>query len=454
MAPALALAGCFVTGDDPGDRCGGTSCAPGSLVWTMQARSLTHVTVSAVANSPDEPPWFAGNFQHHLQLRDENFIFPRIAFIDPYVARVDAREAPAIWLNVVAGEDEYPRQTAGVLPDGEEGAVVITLGEVPGVGWRTTAYRIDRRTDRMGVPVQRAELVDMAELPLDTSSAVVTTRDGAGWPVVAVSGGGIRIAPETAGPRAIVLRVMQELRTETLFDLVGVTITSLAPDTRDTLVIGGRYVGTPPGWPTCPEVQCGFAAILDAHAGAETPVLRLEVYRATQGAGVLGVGTDGAGRLAVMGSLVGDAIEPGFAGPPWPSLFLSFARENEAVSTALSFDPTLELSGARLVATDLGAVIALSFRGTVEVDSPDSSPVTSDGVGLNDMVISEYPAAFDSSGWRLTVRSDGDTQVTALAVEGTQVAVGGNFLGLMSISTGTVLERAEIYEGFVFELRR
>lgn len=454
MKPAaaglLALAGCFVTGDDTGDRCGGTSCAPGSLVWAEQARSPYDVNVTAVASSTDEPPWFAGSVNRELQLRDDIYSVPDPLFSVPYVARVDAREAPETWRGIAS--DDYTRSTMGVFPDGEEGAILITFGEPLGADWRTAAYRIDRHGGER--PVQMAVLADMAAY--DTrSDPVVTTRDGAGWPVVAVSGSSLRIAPETTGERAVVLRVMQELRTETVFDQLGVTITSIAPDTRDTLAIGGRYRGTPPGWPTCPELECGFAAIIDAHVGAETPVLRLEVYRATEGAHVLGVGSDGAGRMVVMGRLTGEAIEPAFAGPPWPTLFLRFAQETESVTTALSFDAALDLSGAELVATDTGAVVALSFSGTIQVDSPEAGEVSSDGVGMRDMVITEYAAAFDSSGWRLTVRSDGDIEANALAVDGTQVAVGGNFTGQMSISTGTVLERAASgAQGFVFELRR
>jgi hypothetical protein len=448
-AGLLALAGCFVTGDDSGDRCGGTSCAPGSLVWAEQAKSGYTVNVSAVANSTDEPPWFAGSVNRELQLRDDIYSVPNPILSVPYVARVDAREAPETWLGIAS--DDYTRSTMGVFPDGEEGAILITFGEELGAAWKTAAYRIDRHGGER--PVQMAVLADMAAY--DTrSNPVVTTRDGAGWPVVAISGSGIGIPPEIAGERAVVLRVMQELRTETVFDQAGVTITSIAPDTRDTLAIGGRYRGTPPGWPTCPEFECGFAAIIDAHVGAETPVRRLEVYRATERADVLGVGTDGAGRLTVMGRLTGEAIEPAFAGPPWPTLFLRFAGETESVTTALSFDAALDLSGAELVATDLGAVVALSFTGTILVDSPESGEVSSDGVDSHDMVISEYPAAFDGSGWGLTVRSDGDIAATALAVDGTQVAVGGNFTGLMSIATGTVLERASSSQGFVFELRR
>ena len=120
------------------------------------------------------------------------------------------------------------------------------------------------------------------------------------------------------------------------------------------------------------------------------------------------------------------------------------------------------LSGGLDSATTLGIavsrgyeVVALSFDGAIQVDSPSTDEIASDGIGEHDLVIAEYPAAFDGTGWNLTVRSDGDARVTALAVEGTQVAVGGIFLGLMSISTGTILDRAELdYQGFVLELRR
>lgn len=454
-ALAGLLAACAGDGDDGGDRCGTTRCAPGSLIWAGQAGSATRVRVTAVATSPGEPPWFAGTFADVLEF--DGVLTYRAANDedDVFVARIGARATVSPW--VVLARTSSEMRVAGVLPDQEEGALLITEGALPDdAGWGVGAVAVAH--DTYEVVDDPVPLVQLAA-PAASGVTAVTGVDGAGWPLVAISG-------QFEGERRGVLRrLRQGLIADTLFDVAGVEITDVALAAADSIAIGGRYRGEPPGWPACPESEgtCGFAATVDAHhvapGEARPPLRSLFVFRAAGGAEVLAVGGFADGNVAALCRVAGATVEPSFPDPQ-PTLYLAFSEGDFVGARALSASPNLALAGAALDASTDGAVVALSFLdGAIFVDG-DADEVSSDASGTHDLVIAEYPRAGDGAGWHLLVRTDGTADVSALAVEDDQVAVGGNYTGQLSIASGTVLTRTPegiggpVSQGFVLELVR
>lgn len=446
-----ALAGCGITGGER-DLCDEGLCAPGTLTWAGTAASLVGSTVDAVAPVAGEPPWFAGRYDESVSIPGRHLNFDGVGVSDVYAARLDV-ERLAPWLTVVLAA--YPVRAAAILPDPEDGVIVLVIGQQEDTRHRVEAVWLDRRYDEVArAPVA---LLDDA----GAGGGVAADRDGRGWPIVAVSG--TRVDLDGAlhdGPRAMVFRLGQGLRRELLADLPGVDLADLRVD-GDALAIGGSYLDGPAGWPACagPD-RCGFVAVLELATGATRWI---QPVRAPGGAAVHAVGVGGF-QVAALASAAGAPTEPALGAAPVPAYVLGLLTSGDAGEpflldqTVLAADGTDVAGGDLEVTADGSIVVGLAFRGTalvgnqpLEVNAPD---------GAHASVVGEISPEGNWQ-WALPLgRADlvtGTVRLSTLAVLGTRVVVGGVVQGGLAVSDPRAVglpPASAVPNGFALELVR
>lgn len=453
MALVLGLAGCNAGSGDDIDDCRTSVCTPGSLVWSTQAASFADSAVTAVAASPGEPPWFAGNYDESVDVGGRNLPFDSSGFGDGFAARVTPRELGAVWYRVAWAP--YPLHVAGITPDGEEGAILTVVGQQEDGRWHVEALWVDRHNETFDPmrpsPSRRATIALMASAT--ATPPLVTGIDHQGWPIVAISGTDIDLGRENdpvLGAWAMVFRIGPGLLRETLFEARGLEILDLAATTDGAIVLGGTYHGDVPGLPACPETSCGFFGSIEDAAGAATPLRWSRAYRASVSASVSAVAAGPGGSLAMMLRMAGTSIDPPLGEDAGLRLTLFDASGNGLDDIILAGQTTV-IHGAEVTLSDAGtAVIALGVEGAATLGD---QTFTSDATGSGDGVIAELTTE-GTLLWQLPVRSDGAFAVEDLAIERRQVAVGGSYQGNLSVPATSILGTSPNRNGYVLELVR
>jgi hypothetical protein len=434
------------------DLCDEGLCASGTLTWAVRAESVGDSTVDAVAITPDEPPWFAGTYGRTVLVaeRDLDSICgdPPIECgwdgaeeHDAYVARTGVRR-----LDTQGGvmKAPYALNVAGIVPDFEEGANLFASG--PQVDGRELVE--SSRIDRNGGATRQtlALLTDPGAF-----GGTEVTADDRGWPIVALSGGTIRLDDvDHPGPRAMIYRLGQGYMRQPLADLAGVDVSDLDAD-GDVLAVSGTYTGAPElpqgsaPWPACADATpCGFIAAMDLGTGRFRWV---QPVRSSGGALVHAVGIGG-GLVVGMASVVGFASEPNLGTGDIPLYLITLDAAGNAGAPAV-VDQTIvagngvTVGGRDLAVTSTGAVVvAFSFRGTLMLDTERSFQDPDDFMG----VVAELGTDLLWR-WSYQITATGDIGVgtvdlSTIAVRGDQVAVGGVYLG--AIELGVAVDVAQL----------
>lgn len=455
FAFALAMAGTAACSGAETARvqCDDGPCAAGTVTFAAEVASLTGARVEAVAITPEEPPWFAGTFDADARIAAVPLSWDEVGYLDPFLARTGVDELPPLVVDNSAG---YPQRVVGVVPDAEDGALVLTIGPQGDGRHRFEAAWFDRG-GRLVVRDTVALLDDVGPL----GGAAVAT-DARGWPIVAASGTNVDVDEVLQGGEgAIVMRLGQGLRQEILIWLLGVDIADVAVD-DDLLVIAGSYVaqpGVPDGsapWPACPDPDpCGFVAAVALSSGL---VHWVQPLRATGGATVHAVAV-GSGQVVAMASTAGPAIDPPLGAGALPAYLITLDAVGQSGQPIL-LDQTIlaeagtTIGGRELAIADDGAVvIALGYRGDVLVGS---QPVPYDRA---DETFASVVAELGTDliwQWQLFL-ADQNVNVLAVATRGDQVAFGGVYRG--TLAPPNPLQVAlpaptEVDNGFVLELHR
>lgn len=451
-AATIVAAACAGDGTETRDRCPG--CAPGSLVWSHLARSDNDARVSGVLISPGEPPWFAGSYTQNLTIGGRRIGGADLTPVsDPFAARVDVANAPDPYIGVGLGTPRV--SVAGIVSDREEGVVAIVAGVI-GEGGNGIVQAVT--LDHAQQQVRRVELATLSEPPA-TGTTAVMAPDPHGWPIVAISGSDIDADGDgtVPGPRAVVMRVGQGWNREPLYTQAGIEILAVAAADAATIVIAGRYTGTPPSWPACTEAWCGFVAALDGSAPGGDTLRWRRVIRATGTAEVRAITASPAGDVIALVEQTGDPVEPTLGGAP-ASLYLAYldAAGADRMQQVLATAP-VTLGGVRALAlTEDGTVIA-ALALAVTADGAltlAGMPFAAEGEpDTHDVVVAEIDAV-DGARWMVPVRG-ADVLVGSLAVDRAQIALGGWFEGPLSVPTRALFEdTTPIVQGYALELTR
>lgn len=440
------------------DLCDEGLCASGTLTWTVRAESLFDSSITAVAITPDEPPWFAGTWRYDLHVAERNTETfggdDGVGIDDAFLARTGVRRLETLGAGMQAA---YPLRVAGIVPDTEDGAILFAIGQQ-----EDTRHRLEAKwVDRTGQEVVRRTLA-LLDAAGAFGGAAVTT-DGRGWPIIAISGTTIRLDGDIhAGPRGMVFRLGQGLARETLIDVAGIDIAHIDVE-GDLVAIGGTYTGAPPmpsgapAWAECPGPEpCGFVAAFELSTSL---FLWVQPIHATGGAAVHAVGIGG-GQVVAMASAAGAPIEPPLGTAALPAYLIALDAAGIAGApavvdqTVLAEDGT-EMGGRHLDVTETGRVIvALSFRGRVLVGD---QPLDYSGeAGTYASVVAELGTDLL---WQWELFLSNETVVlNDVAVWGDQVAIGGSYRGFFSIVSlqGVPLPTESPVEdnGFAMEIYR
>ncbi len=456
----LVAAACGGVDQTGRDLCDEGLCAPGTLTWAARAQvDFGASTVEAVANTTDEPPWFAGTFDYDVTLDTVTMPWDAVGTGDPFVARLGALRLGNWAIDAPAA---YPVRVFGIQPDPEDGVMLFVTGQQSDTRQRLEVVWFDR--DRMTIARETLALLDA---PGALGGAAVV-RDARGWPVVAISGTRINLDGAIHdGVRAMVIRLGQGFERQVLVELSGVELSDLDVE-GELLVISGRYLGQPgnaigepfAGWPACADPDpCGFVAGFDAGIGE----LRwVQPIHAPGGAQVDRVAAGG-GFVVAMASAAGAPTEPALGTGPLPAYLMTLEITGDA--QPFLFDQTVlaeagtEIGSRDLdVASDGDAIIALSYNGTALVGTQPlvggAEPGNFESVvaELGTDLLWHWVATFERSQALETV------MVGAVAVDGDQVAVGGSYRGNIVLANGlgvpTPAVSSEFVNGFALELHR
>jgi hypothetical protein len=451
-ALVLIAAACGGPDDEEEPRCEG--CPPSTLIWSGIADSEAGARVTAIAPSPGEPPWFAGSYDQILHIDGSSTGADESAG-DVFAARIGARDLALPYVGVALGPDALT--VVGIAPDGEDGVIAIARGALPG----GAPYVEGIWLDRTAAVVRRATLATMA-MGQPAGVAAVMARDAHGWPLVAVVGVDIDAGElsQVTGTRTAVIRVGQALRVERVFSLADVEVLAIAAAPDDTIVIGGRYTTPPPDWPNCPEVRCGFIALIDAGTADGEPLRWRRILRAVGGAQVTAVAAAPDGDVAALVETDGELIEPPpgqgpGAGVIEAPVFLAYAAaDGSSPFYQLVAPAAVNLAGRALAhAEDRSWVLALAVNGTL---APTLDDFASDPSGDHDAVIAEVDSASGAI-WSLPLRTGFDLSIEALTVNGDEVLVGGTFIRDLAIPAQSIFQTdstSMVDRGFALEIAR